>query len=75
MGTTYVVVGDGFGWSRDDAASEALGHLIGDALDEARAWADEVTSDAAILDALRDEDGWYDRTGDYLVDVVAEVTP
>ena len=75
-GTTYVLVdhdGDGFGWSRDDAASEALGHMIGDALDEARRFADDVTSDAAILDYLRDADGWYDRTGDYLVDVV-EVT-
>jgi hypothetical protein len=75
-GTTYVLVdhdGDGYGWSRDDAASEALGHMIGDALDEARRFADDVTSDAAILDYLRDADGWYDRTGDYLVDVV-EVT-
>jgi hypothetical protein len=73
-GTTYVLVGDGEGWSRDDAASEALGHLIGDALDAARAWADEVTSDAAILDGLREGGWWYDRTGDYLTDVVDYVT-
>jgi hypothetical protein len=76
-GTTYVLVdhdGDGDGWSRDDAASEALGDLIGDALDHARAWVDEVTSDAAILEGLRAGAWWYDRTGDQLIDV-AEVTP
>lgn len=73
VGTTYVDVdhdGDGYGWSRDDAASEALGHVIGDALDAARTWVDEVTSDEAILSGLREADYWYDRTGDYLPDVV-----
>ena len=69
-GTTDVLVDDdGDGWSRDDAASEALGHLIADALNEARAWAEDVTSDAAILERLRDEDSWFDRAGHYVHDV------
>ena len=72
-GTTYVLVHDGDGRYRDDVMSEALGGVIGEALDAARAWADEVTSDAAILDGLREAGWWYDRTGDHLVDVV-EVT-
>jgi hypothetical protein len=73
-GTTYVlVVDDDLGRYRDDELSEALGEVIGEALDAARAWADDVTSDAAILDGLMEADYWYDRTGDYLMDVV-EVT-
>ena len=75
-GTTGVLVedDDGYETSPHEAASAALADLIRDALDEARAWADDVTSDAAILDGLRDGDLWYDRRGDLLIDV-AEVTP
>jgi hypothetical protein len=70
-GTTYVVVetddGDDY---RDKAMSGALDGVIGDALRTVSAWAHEVTSDDAILDGLREADYWYDRTGDYLCDVV-----
>jgi hypothetical protein len=70
-GTTYVVseTDDGDDY-RDDPLSAALGDLIGEVLATVSAWAHDVTGDAAILDGLREGDYWYDRTGDYLVDVV-----
>jgi hypothetical protein len=70
-GTTYVLVETADDRDhRDDPMSEALGEVIGDVLRVVSAWADEVTSDEAILDGLREGDYWYDRTGDYLTDVV-----
>ena len=76
-GTTFVDVdvdGDGYGWSRHDDLSRALGLVIDEVLSIASVWADDVTSDEAILEGLRAGAWWYDRTGDPLIDV-AEVTP
>lgn len=62
-GTTDVLRYGDDGAERDDVLTEALGDLMGEVLDLVEVWAEDVTSDEALVESL-DGAGWcYDRLG------------
>jgi hypothetical protein len=62
-GTTDVLRYGDDGADRDDVLTEALGDLMGEALNLVEVWAEDVTSDEALVESL-DGAGWcYDRLG------------
>lgn len=73
-GTTYVLRHDDDGVGRDDVLSEALGEVLGDALDEVAAYAENAESDQSLAEAL-DEGGWlFDRIGRHLDAVIVDTS-
>ena len=75
-GTTDVLRYGDDGAERDDVLTEALGDLMGEVLNLVEVWAEDVTSDAAIVEGLDDEGRRFDRLGRHLDAVIVdEVTP
>jgi hypothetical protein len=74
-GTTYVLVHTGEGSDhRDDVLTEALGRVVAEVVAEVSQWAEDVTSDGAILAGLVDAAWWYTADGRYLADVVEVIS-